>query len=127
VLDHVPRHTHAFVMRWSGEQVPAVSNAHGDDQLIHVGLLNARLPPCAYWYACTCVCVHTRTLSRRVTEASNYGRLRVGDSATFLRFNFLASSRKRSITYRRRWNDGDIEYVLCAYYSFDRQKQISMR
>jgi len=30
------RLTHTFVMQRSGEQVPAVSNAHGSDQLIPV-------------------------------------------------------------------------------------------
>lgn len=40
VLDHVLRLTHTSVTRRGGEQVPAVSNAHGDDQLIPVGLLN---------------------------------------------------------------------------------------
>lgn len=40
VLDHVLRLTHTSVTRRGGEQVPAVSNAHGDDQLIPAGLLN---------------------------------------------------------------------------------------
>jgi len=65
VLDHVPRLTHAFVMRCSGEQVPAVSNAHGDDQLIHVGLLNARLPR-------ACIGTRVRAYMRAHTSLSRH-------------------------------------------------------
>lgn len=46
MLDHVLRLTHTLVMQRSGEQVPAVSNAHGDDQLIPVGAFKSMISMC---------------------------------------------------------------------------------
>jgi len=66
VLDHVLRLTHTLVVQRSREQVPAISNAHWDDQLIPVGAFKSMISMCV-----------------RITYAESYNNACVGDFRAF--------------------------------------------